>query len=420
MNILVLSINYSPEPTGFAPHVAILCEDLARKGHEVMVLTGFPFAPYWSRWPEYKGRFLTREHINGVQVVRVAHYIPRRAGKMLQRLLMEGSFCLMALCLSLTKVASSWDLILYVGAQPSIAMLAKWLACVRNIPYVINIQDLAAQAAAGVGIVKAPWLVRILDRFEYSAYGCASGAIVLCEAFRSALIAHGYPTERIRVIRSPVDVEMIRPVLPDPAFRNKLHLALDDFVVLYSGSMGLKQGLATVVEAARLLKASCPVVKWVLVGDGELKPVLYGLIARYNLGEQIRLLPFQSEADMSTMFSSADVLLLNQLSSVKDTVMPSKLLTYMTAGRGVLAAVSPSSQAAKLLNEAQGGLLVKPEDPGALAHAVMQLQAAPYSLVEIGRRNRKYAEENFDQRMVVAAQEAFLLEIAVNTPPHTR
>jgi colanic acid biosynthesis glycosyl transferase WcaI len=339
---------------------------------------------------------------------------------MLQRLLMEGSFCLMAVWACLKKVDLGWDLVLYVGAQPSIAMLAKWIARIRRIPYVVNIQDLAAQAAAGVGIVTASWLVCLLDRFEHLAYAGAGGAIVLCEAFQFALIAHGFPAERIRVIRSPVDVEMIRPVLPDPAFRNKLHLALDDFVVLYSGSMGLKQGLANVVKAARLLKARCPVVKWVLVGDGELKPVLCELIARYNLGEQIRLLPFQSKADMSTMFSSADVLLLNQLSSVKDTVMPSKLLTYMTSGRGVLAAVSPSSQAAKLLNEAQGGLLVKPEDPGALAHAVMQLQAASHSLVEMGRRNRKYAEENFDQRMVVAAQEAFLLEIAAKTSLHTR
>ena len=412
MNILVLSINYSPEPTGFAQHVANLCEDLARKGHDVMVLTGFPFAPYWSRWPEYKGRFITREHINGVQVVRVTHYIPRRAGKMLQRLLMEGSFCLMALCLSLTKVGSDWDMILYVGSQPSIAMLAKWMARVRRIPYVVNIQDLAAQAAAGVGIVKAPRLVRILDRFEYLAYGGASGAIVLCEAFRSALIAHGYPAEHIRVICSPVDIERIRPVLPDPAFRKNQHFAEEDFVVLYSGSMGLKQGLANVVEAAKLLKDKCPVVKWVLIGDGELKPVLQELVARYDLGERVRLLPLQSEAYMSTVFASSDILLLSQLSAVNDTVIPCKLLTYMAAGRGVLAVVSPSSQAAILLNDAQGGLLVQPEDPVALAHAVKHLQAKPDALENMGRRNREYAEKNFDQRRIVAAQVAFLLEIA--------
>jgi len=412
MNLLVLSINYAPESTGFAPHVSALCEYLVGQGHGVTVLTGFPFAPNWSRWPEYKGQFIKREHLNGIQVVRLTHFIPRRAGQMLQRLLMEGSFCLMALCLSLTKVGSDWDLILYVGSQPSIAMLAKWLARIRSIPYIVSIQDLAAQAAAGVGIVKAPRLVRILDRFEYLAYGGASGAIVLCEAFQSALIAHGYPAERIRVIRSPVDIERIRPVMPDPAFRQNQHFAEDDFVVLYSGSMGLKQGLANVVEAAKLLKDKCPVVKWLLIGDGELKPVLQELVARYDLGERVRLLPLQSEGYMSTMFASADILLLSQLSAVKDTVIPSKLLTYMAAGRGVLAVASPSSQAAILLNDAKGGLLVQPEDPVALAHAVKHLQAKPDALENMGRRNREYAEKNFDQRRIVAAQEAFLLEIA--------
>jgi colanic acid biosynthesis glycosyl transferase WcaI len=411
MRILMLSINYAPEPTGFAPHVATLCEHLASRGHDVMVLTGFPFAPYWSRWPEYKGQLTKREYLNGVQVVRLTHFIPRRAGHMLQRLLMEGSFCQMAVGVLLTQMRPRWDVILYVGAQPSIAMLAKWMAHACRIPYVVSIQDLAAQAAAGVGIVKAPWLVRLLDKFEYSAYNSASGAMVLCEAFRSALVCHGYPAERIRVIASPVDVERIRPIPPDPSFRQEQQLAQNDFVVLYSGSMGLKQGLTNVVEAARLLEGSCPVIKWVLVGEGELKPVLHELVRKYDLGEQVRVLPLQPEARMSAMFSSANVLLLNQLSTVKDTVIPSKLLTYMAAGRGVLAAVSPSSQAAILLDKAQGGLLVKPEDPVALANAVKHLQAGPDALRAMGQHNREYAEKNFDQRRVVAAQEAFLLEI---------
>ena len=155
MNVLVLSINYSPEPTGFAPHITTLCEHLASKGHNVLVLTGFPFAPFWSRWPEYKGQFIKREKLNGVQVVRLSHFIPRRAGQMLQRLLMEGSFCLMAACISFINIISKWDLVFYVGAQPSIAMLAKLIARIRYIAYVVCIQDLAAQAAAGVDIVKA-------------------------------------------------------------------------------------------------------------------------------------------------------------------------------------------------------------------------------------------------------------------------
>lgn len=412
MNVLVVSINYAPEPTGFAPHTAALCEYLASRGHSVMVITGFPFAPNWSRWAEYRGKFIGRERLKNVEVVRLAHFVPRRPAKLLQRLLMEGSFCLLAASVSLSQVRSPLDVILYVGAQPSLAMLTRLIAGLRGVPYVVAINDLAAQAAADVGIVKAEWLRRALAAFEYAAYRHASGAIVLCSSFREALIAHRYPADRIRFIRSPVDLELIRPMPFGSSFRQAQCLSVGDFVVLYSGSMGLKQGLVNVVEAALLLKDSCPTVKWVLVGDGELKPALQKLVARYDLAERVRLLPLQPEDQMSAMFSSADVLLLNQLSTVKDAVIPSKLLTYMAAGRAVLAAVNPSSQAAAIMREAQGELLVKPEDPAALAEAVTKLQGDPAALEAMGRRNRQYAEKHFDQRQIVAAQEAFLVEIA--------
>src|SRR5438270_7546821 len=124
MNILVLSINYSPEPTGFAPHVAAASKYFVRQGHKVTVITGFPFAPYWKRWPDYRNKFIARETIDGVKVVRLTHFIPRRAGQMIQRLFLESSFCLLAGLVGVFYLYSC-NVILYVGAQPSIAMLAK-------------------------------------------------------------------------------------------------------------------------------------------------------------------------------------------------------------------------------------------------------------------------------------------------------
>jgi colanic acid biosynthesis glycosyl transferase WcaI len=238
---------------------------------------------------------------------------------------------------------------------------------------------------------------------------------VLCTGFQEALVNNQYPPELIRIIQDSVDLGLIRPVSEGSShFRIKHHLSPDDFVLLYSGSMGLKQGLTNIVEAAQLLRDECPFVKWILVGDGELMPTLRTLIAKHDLAEQVSILPLQPKAEMSAMFSSADVLLLNQLSNMKDTVIPSKLLTYMAAGRTVLAAVNESSQAATLLRESQGGIIVVPESPTALATAVNQLQADRTGLAEMGRRNRQYAEKHFDQREIVAAQEKFLLDVVNN------
>lgn len=411
MRILVLTINYTPEPTGFAPHVSALCEFMAARGHSVTVLTGFPWAPYWSRWPEYRGKIIARESIRNVDVIRLTHFIPTRPGNALQRIWMEGSFCLMAVVPLFTELLGTrWDAVLYVGAQPSVAMFARLLSALYRIPYIVAINDLATQVAADVGIISNKILAKILTAFEYFAYNKASGAMVLCDAFRQTLMEHHFPQERIRLIYNPVDIEIVRPT-DGIAFRKAHGWSPDGFVVLFSGSMGLKQGLTNVVEAARLTRDEFPQIKWVLVGDGESKCSVEKLISTHGLSEFVRLLPLQPLSEMSSMYSAANILLLNQLRTVKDAVIPSKLTTYMAAGRPVLAAVNSSSQAAILIREARGGLLIPPEDPSALAQGAISLLTRKSELEEMGRRNRHYAEVRFDQRKILAAQESFLLEI---------
>jgi colanic acid biosynthesis glycosyl transferase WcaI len=413
---LVLSINYAPEPSGFAPHVTAACEHFVRCGHRVRVVTGFPFAPNWARWPAYRGKFRSRENVNGVEITRLTHYIPRRAGKILQRLAMEGTYCLMLLLFGLVGSAADWDVILYVGAQPSIAFMARGLALLSGAPYAVNINDLAAEAAGDVGIVRRGWLLRLLKAFEFAAYRRAAGAMVLCDSFQHALVAEGYPAERIRIISPPVDLEAIRPVAPDPRFRAEHGLQADDFVILFTGSMGLKQGLNSVIAAARQLQPTHPRIKWVLVGDGEQHAELARQIGQLQLEESVRLLPFQPVEGMSAMYAAADLLLLSQLRTVKDSVIPSKLLTYMAAGRAVLAAVSATSQGAALLRRAEGGWLVAPEDPLALANAAVHAQGAAPVAAAMGRRNRAFAEEHFDLQKIMAAQEAFLCQIVGQEP----
>jgi colanic acid biosynthesis glycosyl transferase WcaI len=413
LRFLVLSINYSPEPSGFAPHVAAMCEHLVARGHTVTVLTGFPFAPAWARWPGYRRGFIRTEQMRGVRVVRHTHFIPRSPRRLWQRIAMEGSFCLScALSLLRSSGKSRPDLVVYVGAQPSLAMTARWYASLIQRPYAVIINDLASGAAGDVGIVKHRWLGRLLETFEFAAYRRAAGAVVLCQAFRDALSTHGFAADRVKIVRSPVDLERIRPVPAHPEFRTRWGVPRNAFVVLFAGSMGLKQGMTNIVEAAAILRATSPNIRWVLVGDGETKSGVLQLIERLNLQHNVRMLPFESEAKMSEMFASADVLLLNQLASVKDTVIPSKLLTYMAAGRPVIAAVSQSSQGAEILRDAGGGLIVQPEQPQALADGVSELEADSMRLEAWGKLNRHYAEANFDQTRILASLEASLLGAA--------
>ena len=407
MRIVVLSLNYAPEPTGFAPHTTALAEHLASAGHDVTVVTGFPFAPRWKRAAEYRGELVRRETVAGVRIVRVTHFIPRAPGRMLQRVLMEGTFAAAAALFALVPLLArgkSFDAVVYVGAQPAIAWLGRLVAAACGAAFVVKITDLAAQAAVDVGIVRSAAMARFLERIEFSAYRRADAAIVLCDAFRESLVDRGFPRGDVHVIRSPIDLTALHPGGSGVAFRKRHGIDPGAFVVLYSGSLGLKQGLFEVVEAAALLAADCPSARWVLVGEGETRQALARRIESAGAPGRVSLLPLQPESEMNDMFAAADVLLLSQLRSVKDTVIPSKLLTYMAAGRPILAAVNGASQAAVIVGDARCGVLVEPESAAALAGGVRALMAAPGERAEMARRSRVYAEQHFDRASIVVAQ----------------
>ena len=409
--LFIVSINYAPEPTGFAPHAAALAGHLAQQGHEVSVFTGFPFAPEWHRRAGDRGRLFRIERAGKLTVYRLTHFIPRRPSSALQRALMEGSFSIVAFTAIIAAMIRTGRpaALLYIGAQPTLAMLARIISSLARCPYFVNVNDLAARAALDVGIVGGP-LYRLLEAFEFAAYRKAAGASVLCRSFEQALVEHGYPNDRIRVIRSPIDVEHIRPVLPDGRFLATFGIPGDAFVVMHAGSMGRKQGLMNIVHAAGMTAGSR--ICWVFVGDGEDRAALVEATQSRGLENTVRFIPFQRDDELSAMFAAADVLLLNQLSTVTNTVIPSKLLTYMAAGRPVLAAVNANSQGAEILREADGGILVAPEDPEALSAAARWFMTqSGETLAAFAARNRAYAEKHFDQRKIVAAHEEFMLKM---------
>jgi glycosyltransferase involved in cell wall biosynthesis len=405
----IITINYAPEPSGFAPHATQLAEYLARRGHDVAVFTGFPFAPRWRRRDEDRGRLFSRERTGSVTVHRVTHHIPRRPSSAWQRIAMEGSFSASVFVAMLCAIVGTGrpDAFLYIGAQPAAAMLARLTAALTRRPYFVRITDLAAQAAREVGVAGVR-LSRMLERFEFAAYRQAAGASVLCESFQDALITHEYPRERIRVLHNPIDVRGIRPVTRTGSFRARYAIPSDAFVLLHAGSMGRKQALLTAVAAADLVRGTP--IHWIFVGDGEMKDELARAVSHHRVEDSVHFVPFQPDAALSNMFADADVLFISQIASVQDTLIPGKLLTYMAAGRPVLAAVHPASQAALLLRSADGGVLVPPEDAEALAAAARQLATTDRVVLDAAAaRNRAYAEQHFDERTVLAAHEEFLM-----------
>jgi glycosyltransferase involved in cell wall biosynthesis len=111
------------------------------------------------------------------------------------------------------------------------------------------------------------------------------------------------------------------------------------------------------------------------------------------------------------MLAAADVCLVVQKATVTDTVIPSKLLTYMASGLPIVASVHCDSETARRIREANCGVIVPPEDPNALVKAVEHLRTAPAEAQQLGCNGRAYVEKHFAKEVVLGLYDQFLAAV---------
>jgi glycosyltransferase involved in cell wall biosynthesis len=125
------------------------------------------------------------------------------------------------------------------------------------------------------------------------------------------------------------------------------------------------------VEAVRFL-ADQPYMRFVFVGDGIAKHSLQQAVKRAGL-TNVRFIPFQSREMLSLVLASADVLLNTVKKGFGADTVPSKLYSIMGGARPVIAAVDSGTDTWDLIRRAECGLLVEPDNPRALAAAILDL-----------------------------------------------
>src|SRR2546428_3159018 len=158
MRLAVLSASYAPELTGIGPYSAELAEALARRGHDVRVISSFPFYPEWiPRVPP--GTFFYRtERVDRVRVTRCRIYVPSRPGPM-RRLLHELSWLVAAL--PVVVQCSLWaDAWVVVSPAFGSALIGACLARFSSAPVHLHVQDLVPDVALESGQITSRFVVR--------------------------------------------------------------------------------------------------------------------------------------------------------------------------------------------------------------------------------------------------------------------
>ncbi len=196
----------------------------------------------------------------------------------------------------------------------------------------------------------------------------------------------------------------------DDGFRAELGIAPDAVVALYSGNMGGKQGLELLADVAKLCLAQAgraqPAIVFVFCGNGAGRA---DLLQRCTGLPNVHFLDLQPMARLNELLAMADVHLLPQRADAADLVMPSKLTGMLASGRPVLATAHPGTELALVVRGC--GVVVPPEDPPAMAQAMLALAADAALREQLGAAGRDYALAHLDRDAVLRQFEAALMAL---------
>ncbi|MBN3925073.1 glycosyltransferase family 4 protein [Nostoc sp. NMS4] len=390
MRILIYSYNYYPEPIGIAPLMTELAEGLVKRGHEVRVVTAMPNYPERQIYQEYRGKWYLNEYKNGVQIQRSYVWI-RPQPNLLDRVLLDASFVVT----SFVPALIGWRPDVILSTSPSLpscvpVALLGWL---RACPVILNLQDILPEAAVHVGLLKNKLLIQLFTLLEKFAYRTATKISVIADGFVENLRSKGVEAEKIVQIPNWVDVNFIRPLPKEDNPFRAAHNLNGKFVVLYSGNIALTQGLESVVKAASVLR-HIPDIVFVIVGEAKGLQRLQQECLDSG-ADNVLLLPFQPRKDLPQMLAAADVGLVVQKKNVVSFNMPSKIQVLLASGGALVASVPDNGTAARAIRQSGGGVIVPPEDPQALAIAILDLYQNPEKVKTLGYKSRQYAVEQY-------------------------
>lgn len=403
MRVVVWGINYAPEFTGIAPHSVALCEFLRGEDHDVEMVTSFPYYPTWQKRPEDRRRLYRTDLVNGVRVYRCWHFVPARVSA-LKRILHEGSFVLTSTLRALTLARPD----VYVVVSPPLLLgVAAWLVGkIKDAPFVFHVQDMQPDAAVGLGMLKGSGLTRALYALESFAYRQAARVSGITRGMLRSFRGKGVPEYKLVYFPNAIELNDAEPPPERGEFRRRHGFAAEEFLAIYAGNLGVKQGLDILLETAPLLRD--PRIRIVICGDGAQREALAQRVSELKL-PNVSMLPLQAGRNYRALLVDADVCFITQQAGAGNSFFPSKLLGLLAESKTVVTVAAPECELALSLAEGGFGENVPPGRARELADLLEALARDPWRLAEYGAAGRRYVEQ-FEKGRVM---ENFLGELAV-------
>jgi colanic acid biosynthesis glycosyl transferase WcaI len=375
--ILLIGGNFYPELTGIGKYNGEMVDFLANSGYECTVITSYPYYPFWKVqepyskkwwWFEKENRTVSSS-VKPITIFRCPQYVPKKPSGS-KRMLLDFSFLLSCFFIvSGLLFKKKYHYIITVAPSFQIGLIGLFYKWIRGAKHIYHIQDLQIDAARDLKMIKSKRLLNVLLSVEKFIIKKAD----IVSSISSGMIKRikGKYDRDIIFFPNWVDTKKLYPVKEKQKLKESFGFDSKDFIVLYSGAIGEKQGLEEIIYSATSL-STIERLKLVICGSGPYREKLKEL--KKELGvTNVHFLDLQPLEKLNDLLNMADVHLVMQKANASDLVMPSKLTGILSVGGVALVTTSKDSSLYEMVCDNNIGVAIEPESRQELTDAIEDL-----------------------------------------------
>ncbi|MQF80222.1 glycosyltransferase family 4 protein [SAR202 cluster bacterium AD-493-K16_JPT_193m] len=378
---VVLSQYFPPDMGGAATRCDNVARGLSMSGWDVLVITGIPHYPAGPNFDRGKLRLFYKEERDGIDILRL--WMPPLAHNAYwKRLVLHAFFCF---ALLFAIPASIGRKVVFAASPNFFVMFPSFMyKLLLRAKLVRNVDDLWPEVFYELGLVKTRILRKVLDFVSRLTYKIANSITAISPAYID-LIREKYriPENRLKLIEVGVDTEQFHPLE---------YTKEKNFVVMYSGILGILYDFRSLIEAAKSLEDIAD-IQIVIRGVGEELPLIESLMESYKTNNVLLDTTFVDITELNPILNTADVFVLPMVDlPSSDRGLPAKLFQYQSIGKPSL--VASHGESARYVKDTKSGVVVRPENPEELASAIRWLYGNRREAEKMGQAGLDHVQKN--------------------------
>ena len=397
MKICVYTNHFYPEDF----KVNDIAFELAKRGHEITVITALPDYPNRKKFRDYTLFKRSIETTKGVRIYRLPA-IQRGSGKKIYLILIYLLYFVSVYVFAFFfRYKHKFDAIFVHHTSPFFFSLAAVLLKKKQeIPLFFWCLDLWPESLTAAAGINNPLILQPQIKMVQYVYNYSDKILISSKGFEQSICEKGDYKGKLEYFPNWAEFSSLNIQIPTgESLDNFPKTTSNDFVILFAGNIGVSQNIESILEAAT--KINKDNIKFIFLGDGRARSFLIDEVRRCGLEGKV-FFPGRFPIEfMPYYMNNADVLLVSlKDEQIFNLTVPGKVQFYMAQGKPILAMLNGDGK--ELINDAKCGIAVPANDTNAFCNAVKELMSiSKDELKEMGLRGKTYSEKHFtrEQRM---------------------